>query len=399
MTKVAVIGGGAAGLAAAVSAGQAGAEVSILEAEKRVGKKILKTGNGRCNLTNAVVRPEDYYEAFSVTDLIAQYPSSRILEFFHGLGLLTMKEGEGRIYPLSNSANTVLDVLREGCKVNGVRERCMHKVTDIQATGSCYEITCANNNKVLADCVIVATGGGTRLLEALGHTIKPFKPVLCPLETDTAPLKGLSGIRVRANVSAFESEESSIPLASQYGEVLFRDYGVSGIAVFDMSRVVQEGYCLGLDFLPQFSPAQCENYFQAKFASMSAKYGQRFGEVPTFSEFMCGCFHTRVNDAIVRMAGFKPSAYMQREDASRIAHAAKNFRMRVLGPTETASAQVTRGGASIWEFDSITMESKLRPRLFAAGETLDVDGRCGGFNLHWAWATGMAAGAAAAAKQ
>lgn len=395
--RVVVVGGGASGLVAAICAARAGADVTVLEGASRVGQKILKTGNGRCNLTNARVEPADYRNGAAIMPLLEEFSPTRVLGFFGELGLLVSEEEEGRIYPLSNAANTVLDVLRAGCKWHAVDVRCGQKVVEItrmQPDG--YRIICANGNDFSADRVIIATGGGTDLLASLGHTIEPFSPVLCPLKTDTRPLKGLTGVRARARVSPFVDEDATEPRAVRYGEVLFRDYGLSGIVIFDMSREVGDGAVLSLDFLPQLSPGQCDGYFSAKYASLSASASELFGRAPNLTEFMCGCFHTRVNDAVVRAAGFKPSESVTPEMLPRIVAAAKGFRVQVTGLAETGQAQVTRGGASPWEFDSLTLESRLRPGVYATGETLDVDGRCGGFNLHWAWASGMAAGAAAA---
>lgn len=393
---VVVIGGGAAGLVAAISAARAGADVTVVEASARVGQKILKTGNGRCNLTNANVQFTDYYNGAAIMSLLEAHPTSRVLGFFGELGLLVTEEDEGRIYPLSNTANTVLDVLRAACEQANVDVRCNHRVADIQPTESGYRVECSNGRDIDAQRVIIATGGGTSLLSCLRHTIDPFAPVLCPLETDVKPLKGLSGVRARARVSAYADEESITPLATRYGEVLFRDYGLSGIVIFDMSREVGAGGVLSLDFLPQMSPSQCDAYFSAKYASLSQSIDERFDRAPNFTELMCGCFHTRVNDAIVRMAGFKPTALATRDMIPQVAAAVKNFRVGVTGIADASQAQVMRGGASPWEFDSLTLESRLRPGIYAAGETLDIDGRCGGFNLHWAWVSGMAAGTAAA---
>lgn len=394
--RVVVVGGGAAGLVAAISAARAGARVTIVEAGKRVGQKILKTGNGRCNMTNANIQLTDYYNGAAVMPLLEAYPSSRVLGFFGELGLLVTEEDQGRIYPFSNTANTVLDVLRDACKWNNVDVRNGQEVTEIAATKPGYRLTCANKSTFDADAVVIATGGGTDLLSALGHTVEPFSPVLCPLKTDTKPLKGLAGVRARVRVSGYVDEEAAEPRIVSYGEVLFRDYGLSGIVIFDMSREIGAGGILSLDFLPQLSPSQCVNYFTAKYASLSTSINELFGRTPNFTELMCGCFHTRVNDAVVRMAGFKPSEPATAKTLPKIAATAKDFRVRVTGLAETNQAQVTRGGASPWEFDSLTLESRLKPGIYAAGETIDVDGRCGGFNLHWAWASGIAAGTAAA---
>ena len=398
MRNVTIIGGGAAGLAAAIAAAQAGAHVAVLEAGKRVGQKILKTGNGRCNLTNTQVSPTDYSEPFYVAPFIETYPADRVLDFFDEIGLLTVEEEDGKVYPLSNSANTVLDVLRNACARFGVETHCEHEVVDVQSAEGGFEITCSNGKRYSADRVIVTTGGGSALLSRVGHTITHLQPVLCPLKTDTRPLRGLSGVRAHAKVSAYEFEEDYEPFAWLYGEVLFRDYGLSGIVIFDMSREVDAGDWLGMDFLPQVTDADCCEWLSSKYENMCKCADEHTTSHPTYSELMNGVFHTRLNDAIVRKAGCKPSAPALAESIPAIVRIAKDFRVQITGLGDASKAQVTRGGAAIDEFDALTFESKLVPGLFAAGETLSVDGRCGGFNLHWAWASGIAAGTASAGE-
>ncbi len=398
MNDVIVVGGGAAGLAAAVSAAQAGSDVTILEAGKRVGQKILKTGNGRCNLTNTQVSAADYHETFYAAPLIEAYPADRVLDFFDDLGLLTVEEEDGRVYPLSNSANTVLDVLRNACARLGVKVQCEHEVKSIASIDNGYEIACSNESSFSARRVIVATGGGQDLLSCLGHTIEPMQPVLCSLATDTKPLRGLSGVRVHAKVSAYESEGAEEPYAWLFGEVLFRDYGLSGIVIFDMSREVDEGDYLSLDFLPQVALEDCVEWIVATYREMSACAREHGTAEPTYSDLFCGVFHKRLNEALLRMAQVKPSAPADAAKLPAVVAVAKDFRVQVLGVGDASKAQVTRGGVAIDEFDPHTLESRLCPGVFAAGETLSIDGRCGGFNLHWAWASGIATGIEAARK-
>ncbi len=395
--SVAVIGGGASGLAAAISAAYAGAQVTIFEASKRVGQKILKTGNGRCNLTNTQVAPTDYFETFYVEPLIEAYPAARVLDFFDKLGLLTIEEDDGRVYPFSNTANTVLDVLRNSCACLGITVLCESEVVKVVPKDARYEVVCAQGATHVFDRVIVSTGGGTDLLSGLGHEIVPFHPVLCPLATDVEPLRGLSGVRAHAKVSAYESMEAEEPYAWLFGEVLFREYGLSGIVIFDMSREVELEDYLGLDFLPQATTDEFIGLLTSKYENMKkCTYVENISPL-TYSDLMCGIFHTRLNNAIVHKTGCKPSSPVDPAMFAALVATAKDFRVRVTGLGDASKAQVTRGGAAIDEFDLLTLESKLNPGLFAAGETLSVDGRCGGFNLHWAWASGMAAGAAAAA--
>ena len=237
MRKVAVIGGGASGLAAAISAARAGAEVTIYEQKDRVGQKILATGNGRCNLTNTAIVPEDYNAPYFVTGILSKYGPQEIRNWFAHLGLLTFEEREGRVYPLTNTATSVLDVLRLAVERLGVTVECNHPVSNL--------------DEIDADCHIVATGGGSGLLGKSGHVIEPFHPILCSLATDRKPIRGLSGIRARVQVNVYATGTTAgEPFASEYGEVLFRDYGLSGVVIFDMSRYAQPQDLISLDFLP-----------------------------------------------------------------------------------------------------------------------------------------------------
>lgn len=390
--SVIVVGGGAAGLAAAIGAARNGAHVTVLEAAKRIGQKILKTGNGRCNLTNAHVRPDDFNDPAYVMDVLHRYPSKSIQEFFKGLGLLTVEEEEGRIYPLSNTASSVLDVLRDACARLGVEVICEQKVTDVHPCDAGYSLSCSDGTAYQAKKVIVATGGATKLLACLGHEIAPFEPALCPVKTETSDLKGLSGVRARANVRATRSGEAR-QYFEQRGEVLFRDYGLSGIVIFDLSREARAGDVVHLDFVSMLSAEEYRAFLCRKLESMCACNAN--AEI-TYADLLRGSFHARLNNAIIRQAGFKPSQLVDEALLVQIACTAKDFKLEVTGPGDPRQAQVTRGGAVVDEFNEKTLESKLAPGVFAAGETLNIDGRCGGFNLHWAWASGLASGAHAA---
>lgn len=392
---VAIVGGGAAGLAAAIVAARAGASVTVLEATSRVGQKILKTGNGRCNITNMHARPEDYNDPACVATVLDAYSPQRVLEFFESLGLMTTEEREGRAYPFSNAATSVLDVLRDACARLGVSVDCDKSVTGIERAHDGFSLVCADGSALEARRVIVATGGATRLLECLGHRIEPFEPVLCPVKTEMRALKGLSGVRAHVIVRAYDDERPDAPFFEEAGEVQFRDYGLSGIVIFDLSRFVKPDDRIRLDFLAGMPAGEFASWLERRHSALVAESSARFGEPPSYAELMCGCFHPRVNNAVVRAVGLKPSQQVDAAQLPLIAQAAAGVEVRARGFV-AASAQVTRGGACMDEFDSATLESKIAPGLYAAGETLNVDGRCGGFNLQWAWASGLAAGVAAA---
>ena len=372
--SVAIIGGGAAGLAAAISAGEAGAKPVIIEKANRVGKKLLKTGNGRCNLSNENVSPAGYDHGDFVAPLLEETPCAALRERFRALGLWTTVDGEGRVYPRSDTASSVLDILRLAAAERGAEERCSAEVTAIRPlSGGGFRIEVREGAPVFAERVIVSTGGGTELCRALGHKQVPFTPILCPLKTETAPIRGLSGLRVRCRARLLHGEEA---LFDECGEILFRDFGVSGILALDISRFLREGCTLSLDLLPEWE----EDELRARLREQLTL--ARPGEELT------GVFHRRVAEAVLRYAGGT--------DVNALCRAIRDFRIPVLGRADTQNAQVTRGGADVRFFDPKTLQSTLCPGLYCVGEALDIDGRCGGYNLHWAFVSGAAAGRSAA---
>ncbi|MBE6936152.1 MAG: aminoacetone oxidase family FAD-binding enzyme [Ruminococcaceae bacterium] len=370
--RLLVIGGGAAGLAAAVEGAGCGAHVTLLERADRVGKKILQTGNGRCNLSNLSVSPDAYNAPDFVAPVLEALPSMSIRGFFEDLGLLTYADSEGRVYPISDAAASVLDVLRLAVRDGGVQTLCGAEAVSLSPDGT---VKTADGGTHHGDAVIVASGGGTALLESAGHTIVPFSPILCPLKTDTALIRGLSGQRVRCGVTLKRRGETVVSLR---GEVLFRDYGVSGIVIFDLSRYAKKGDQILLDLFPDMEYKElCKLLFQR----------QRLFPGRAEEEFLTGLFQSRIAAALLRAAGgAEPKA---------LATLIKGLPLQVQGCGDPKQAQVTRGGAALAEFDPVTLRSRLAPRLFAAGEALDIDGRCGGFNLHWAFASGITAARAA----
>ena len=371
---VAVIGGGAGGLCAAIAARRAGADVVIFEQANRVGKKLLKTGNGRCNLSNTHVSPEHYNRPDFVEPTLREYFCEELLDFFGSLGLWTVTDEEGRVYPRSDTAASVLDVLRLGCEEMAVGERCSTEIASIEPQGHGFNLTARTGERLFADRVIVATGGGTSLLRPLGHKMVPFSPILCPLKTDTESIRGLTGLRCACRAELLRRGKS---VYAEDGEILFRDFGVSGILALDLSRYALPGDTISLDLLPELSP-------DALTKKLSAQKALRRSDADLFT----GIFHRRLGEAIARRA--------KSDDPAELARIIKDYRLSVLGPGDTQHAQVTRGGADTAEFDPETLESRRVPGLYAVGEALDIDGACGGYNLHWAFASGLRAGRSAA---
>lgn len=437
METIAIIGGGAAGLAAAIAAARAVAplggatdtEVVVFESDERVGRSILATGNGRCNFSNAQVDAGEYRNAPFVAktlDALAAHAdpgasasraasvaseaastageasrsaanpaagspraSDPVHAFFADLGLMWREEGEGRLYPLANKASSVLDVLRGALAREGVRVECGRRATRVDAPerpGGRYHVRFEDGSVAHARFVIVATGGRTpRGLVPDALPFLPQRPVLGPLRTDTALVKPLNNIRVRC-VATLAAPDGA-PRAAEAGEILFRDYGVSGIAAFNLSRVARPGDALLLDLVPQLDRRACERELRARRARLGAPVGE---------ELLVGMLLPQVARAVLGQAGLRPEAPFADGDAPALAGALKGLALAVRGVGDARQCQVTRGGLDVAAFDARTMEARRLPGLFAVGEALDVDAPCGGYNLHWAWASGIAAGRAAA---
>jgi len=385
---VLIVGGGAAGLSAAIAAARGGANVTILEAGARVGRKILASGNGRCNLSNSSAGPEAYNHPEFVTPVLATHSCEHVRAYFRDMGLLTYAEDEGRIYPVTNAANSVLEVLRLECEHLGVVERLGFEaaaIAQVAAGSPGLAVTSTQGERIPGDAVVLATGGGHSLLAALGHSEVALTPVLCPIKTDPAPIRGLSGVRVRCAASILTQDGAA--LATERGELLFREYGVSGIMVFDLSRYLERGRALSIDFFPDTTPRELRAMLDARCATLAWR---------TAGTFFDGMLQSRVARAVLRAAGVDPSVPVPDMPCDRLASLLKEFRIEIIGGGEAKQAQVTRGGVAVSEIDPETMASRRVSGVFVAGETLDIDGRCGGFNLHWAWASGIVAGEQAA---
>ena len=397
-SSVAVVGGGASGMIAALTAAEVpGRHVLLLERQQRIGRKLLATGNGRCNLTNRDACPDDY---FGTDPSFAFYALSRFRSvdtqrFFAHLGLLTTTEPDGRIYPLSDSSNSVLDVLRFGLDRAGVEQRCSFPVEEIQAEKGSYTLR-SGTEKLHADAVILACGGaagaklggvtdGYRLGKALGHRRSSLYPSLTRILTDPEYPRSLKGIRVQ---TALKLTRHGQVLAQSSGEVQFTETGISGPAGFDLSRAVSfggEGQMLHLQLLP-FD-------VDAVFRLVQARQKQ-FPDLET-SELFTGMLHNRLGRVVVKAAGLSAAAPLSSLSETELRQAADqctDFCLPVRGVDGFDSAQVTAGGLLTEGFDPKTLQSRIHPGLFACGEVLDIDGPCGGYNLQWAWASGRLAG-------
>ena len=385
--RVAIVGAGAAGLACAITAAREGAQVSLFEAKDRVGSTILATGNGRCNISNAALCADDFFNSEFVGQAFEVLPPAQVHQFFNDLGLLMREEGEGRMYPLPNKASAVLDVLRFAADEAGVEMHVSTEVVGIKPAGAQQLLKFADGTMAFFDKVVVSVGGG--VAKALLPDKYPFnkqRKLLCGLRTDNAFLKGLDNIRVRCLISLVAGKrhpgEVNQVIASEEGEVQFRDYGVSGVAVFNLSRFAQPGDTVCIDFLP----GQTAEETRAMLAGRLEAMGQRDAV-----SFLSGVLLPAVARNVCKQAGVDPAAPMAGQSINALVNALRSFALPVTG-FQDKTAQVSRGGFAVESFDPRTLESKLNHGVYVVGEALDVDGPCGGFNLHWAWTSGILAG-------
>ena len=415
--RVIVVGGGAAGMTAAVAAGRLGAAVTILEKNPRVGKKILATGNGRCNFTNIKIKGErahTYNHGANpefARSALADFSVDDTLRFFEKLGIAHKVEEEGKVFPRSDQASSFLDVFRYELDELDVNIRCEARVIEIRKDGKNgeFRVELENGETHRGDAVIIATGGkaapatgsdgdGFLLAKKLGHTVTDLFPALVQLMLEGDFFPRIAGVKLVGTAEILYKNES---LAKDRGDILFADYGVSGPPILQISRKAgellnagKEAY-LKINIMDTFTREELRQLLQKRF--------QAGGKKPLdFS--LVGLINKRLIPVILMEAGLGskpkdwqfPAASLPLAEQERILQVLTDWRFKIRRTRSWQSAQVTAGGIDTREIDEKTMESKLVKGLFFAGEVIDIDGDCGGFNLQWAWSSGYIAGRNAA---
>lgn len=405
--QIAVVGGGAAGMAAAIQAARAGARVTIYERNDRVGKKILSTGNGKCNFSNEQMSAGCYYGSGTalVDRLYEKFGTAEVKTFFMELGM-RIKDRNGYLYPASEQASTVLDVLRYELERLEVRVHTGLQVTNLERTKSGLIVGTADRQKRDYDAVILACGGkaapktgsdgtGLVLAEQLGHRIVPTVPALTALRCEEDFLRRVTGVRCDAKLTLLVAGEN---VCAERGELQWTDYGISGIPVFQFSR--EAAYALRdgkdvrvmIDLMPDYAGEENTQ----KYASFWSERWKQQGS-QTMEQFVTGIVNKKIGLLLLHLAGIKESEKAQEISVSRRERLAAFFRsliVNVKGTNSFEQAQVCAGGIDCREVTD-RLESVIVPGLFFAGEILDIDGICGGYNLQWAWSSGMTAGLAA----
>lgn len=386
-TDVAVVGGGASGFAAAIEAARSGADVIIAERNNRVLKKILLTGNGRCNITNRVLTPEKYFgDRDFASRVISKTGLSETLDFFESIGVMCIEENDGKMYPRSFQAATVSDLLREEASRLGITVLTDFYVGNIKKNSHFV----LNDGEIRAKKVILACGGkacpqcgtdGTSytLARALGHGKTNLHPSLVQLKTEN-PMKALKGVKQNCALSLISDGKK---IRREYGEVLFTEYGISGPPVFNISG--QASYLLENRKEAFVSLDLAEDIEYPYLLELVEKRLCRF---PHFSDEnkLNGLLHKKIGFEIIKRA----------KTPGEMSSLIKDLRLKVTGTLGFKNAQVTAGGIKTSEVNPETMESKITKGLYITGEMLNVHGDCGGFNLQFAWSSGIIAGRSAA---
>ncbi len=397
MEKILIIGGGASGMAAAIrAAGREDRSVMVLERQNRVGKKLAATGNGRCNLTNTGAEIRRYHgeDPGFAGSALRRYPPERVLDFFAELGLKTVTEYGGRVFPQSGHAGSVLDVLRLGLERPNITVLTGSTASAIRRRGAGFTVT-VGERELEADRLILACGGcagsrlggvtdGYALAASLGHGRTALYPALTQLRTAPEYPRALKGIRVDGRVRLLDGEKV---LAEAEGDVLFTESGLSGTAVFEISRYAAGKMGLTAELCCFDEPEE------ALFADLISRR-QRWGALEA-NRILTGAAQSRLGQMLCRYAGISggtAAGTLTDAQLRALERAMRAMRLTVSGVSGFETAQVTAGGLRTSEFDPESMQSRIVSGLYACGELLDIDGDCGGFNLQWAWASGLLAG-------
>ena len=401
-TEVAIIGGGAAGFVAAITAAKSGKKVVILERKERVLKKVLVTGNGRCNMTNVKADITHYFgkNIDSIENILDSFTPKDTMEFFNELGIICNEEERGKVYPLSGQAASIVDALRFEAEKLGIVTETEFYVRKVEKDGFKFKIYSEDKRKIEANRVILATGGqsyhelgsngsGYEIAKELGHSITKLSPSIVQLKTEKYQVKGLQGIKLDTAVTAYGDNEK---ICTYNGELLFTDYGISGNVIFNISFV-----------MPLYKNVEFEIDFMKKFDynelyDILKKRKKILGHL-TMEQYFNGMINKKLGQFLAKMSGIeklsKPVNTLSDDKIRNLCDVLKKYRINVLETTGFKNAQVTAGGVPLDEINTETLESKKVKGLYFAGEVLDVYGECGGYNLQWAWASGHRAGESA----
>jgi len=403
-----IIGGGAAGIAAAIAARDMGIDAAVLEGGDRIGRKLLATGNGRCNISNTGLEPIRYHSenAAFPGQVLERFGYREAEDFFSLLGLPLTTLEDGKVYPLSLQASSVIDIFRLAMEERSIPVYLNSKVRDVRKSGRVFRLLANSGDAFECSKLIICCGGksypnsgsdgsGFTLAKQLGHSIINPVPSLVQLKLSYDHLKAVSGVKFDGYATIKTGDESR----TEFGEILFTDYGISGPPVLQLSRTASLALSKGqpvnmlVDMMPGMSAAELEEFLENHFATFSYR---------SVMNALVGVVNKKLIPIILREAGIreihKPCLELTAIEKKKLYGVMKAWSFEVCDTNSFKNAQVTAGGVDTREISASTLESKLVPGLYFAGEVLDVDGDCGGFNLQWAWASGYTAAMSASKK-
>ena len=394
---IGIIGGGASGMAAALAAAEKeNNQILLFERQARLGRKLSATGNGRCNLTNLHANEGGYHgnaPEFAKYALDT-YDVDDTLAWFRGMGLFTVAEESGRVYPYSDQANSVVDVLRFALEQPNIQVITGFEVAKVRRAEGGFRVEGAEST-YHCDKLIVACGGlagtklggtmsGYQILRSFGHKCTKLRPTLVQLKTSWGGVAALKGVRANCVAQILRDGEG---FSRSRGEIQFTEYGLSGPVIFEVSRDACQGrgeWYARLDLLPDVASEE-----------LNGELLRRRNTKLTVEDLLTGILHNRLGRVLTKAAGLRGSdaaASLHDYEIAEVCRLVKAFEVPLTEPMGMDSAQVTAGGILTDGFDPTTMESHLVPGLYACGEVLDIDGDCGGYNLQWAWSSGRSAG-------
>jgi len=396
-----IVGCGASGIMAAIMAKDLGIDVAILESNDRIGKKILTTGNGRCNITNKNINVLRYHSENKTffNKVFENFTFKNTVEFFNSIGLYLVTLDSDKMYPMSLQASSVLDVFRFALEEREIPIYLNHKVKEINYKNK-FIIDCVNEENFICSKLLLCTGGksapktgsdgsGFTLAKKLGHNIINPIPALVQLKLNHNKLKALSGVKFDGNAHIYVNDKLR---RSEFGEVLFTDYGVSGPPILQLSRIASYNLSKGkdislkIDMMSNFSKDELKDFLENHFGTYSYR---------SVHDALIGIINKKIIPIILKEANIdnihKPCWALEWEEKEMLLSLLKEWTFKVSGTNSFDNAQVTAGGVDTKEVDENTLQSKIVPNLYFAGEILDVDGDCGGFNLQWAWSSASVA--------
>ena len=393
---IGIIGAGASGMTAALAAAQSGNEVLLFERQARVGRKLLATGNGRCNLTNLNTSVSGYHgdDPELCHAALSAFCVEKTLQWFRDLGLYTVAEESGRVYPYSDQANSVVDVLRFGLQKENIRLLTGFEVNRVRKDAEGFLVE-SKDEKYRCDRLIIACGGlagtklggsmsGYQLLRSFGHRVTKLRPALVQVKSSWGGCVSLKGVRTNCHAAIYHDDSLH---SESIGELQFTEYGLSGPVMFEITRDICQksgNWVCILDFLPE------ENR-----EALITELKRRKNSGLLVEDLLTGMLHNRLGRVLTQAAGVSgqmPVSDLADRQIREICDKIKEFEVPLTETLGMDSAQVTAGGIVTADFNPETMESRLVPGLYACGEVLDIDGDCGGYNLQWAWSSGMMAG-------